>query len=691
MGTLFVIFISLLAIANGALLTLPVINKIQAPTRVAIGAVLGLASLSWVAFLTAAAWGLNAISIGVTVAIFAIGLAIQLRFFGRDRIVGALRECDLSLAGGVYYTVWTALLAWLFSRVVMFYPDGMHTAPANNYGDLPFHFSVITSFAYGQNLPPQNPIFAGMKFTYPFLIDFLTAFFIRCGADWRSAFFVENIALALALVRLIETITLKIFKNIVAARLAPVIFLFNGGLGFINFFREFGAQPDGLSNFLWHLPKTYTMNAELALASSNVPLRWGNVFTTLLIPQRSMLFGLPFVAMIIALWWMAVEEMGRRGDGETGRQGDGETGRRGDGETRKRRDIFSSSPNHPVTESHYRPVSPSPRLPVALSPRRRYLLAAGILAGLLPMLHAHGFFSVIIASALMALLFRSMDWVAFFAPLAALAAPQAWYLSDTQVRNELFKPLGKWWEAGDSNPLLFWAVNAGIFILLLVVALVARKVTSSRQALFYLPFALWFFIPNLVSLAPWTWDNIKVLVYWALASAPFVAAALAYLFTRRLIIIRGLAAALLIGLTLSGALDVTRALSPVENVGIFGQAELEVAELLREKTPPRALILHAPIHNSVVALSGRRSVMGYPGHLWTHGIDYGQRETDVKTIYGGGEQMIEPLSRLSVDYVIIEAERLEPRMSESHFKNLYPIVIDHAGYRVYQVKKTEDR
>ncbi|HEY6404092.1 MAG TPA: hypothetical protein VI479_21915, partial [Blastocatellia bacterium] len=264
MGTLFIISISLLAVANGALLTLHVIEKTQPMTRVAIGSVLGIASLSWVAFLTALPSGLNAISISATIAIFAAGLAIQIRLIGRDRIVAVLREGEPSLGASVYYAAWAALLAWLFSRVVMFYPDGMHTAPANNYGDLPFHFSVITSFAYGDNLPPQNPIFAGMKFTYPFLIDFLTAFFIRCGADWRSAFFVENIALALALVRLIETLTLKIFKNIVAARLAPVIFLFNGGLGFINFFREFGAQSDGLSNFLWHLPKTYTMNAELA-------------------------------------------------------------------------------------------------------------------------------------------------------------------------------------------------------------------------------------------------------------------------------------------------------------------------------------------------------------------------------------------------------------------------------------------
>lgn len=633
MGTLLITFITFLAIANGALLTLFVIEKSSLQTRVAIGSVIGIAALSWIAFLTALPQGLNAISISVTVAALVMVLAIQLRFLGRDRALAELREFKASRIGVIYYAAWTALLAWLFSRVVMFYPDGLHTAPANNFGDLPFHFSVITSFAYGENLPPQNPIFAGMKFTYPFLIDFLTAFFIRCGADWRSAFFVENIALSLALVRLIETLTLKIFNNTVAARLAPVIFLFNGGLGFINFFRDFSAQENGLLDFVAHLPNTFTMNADLTLDASKIPLRWGNIFTTLLIPQRSMLFGLPFVAMIIALWWMSFSE---------------------DRDTKT---------------------------------RRRYLLAAGILAGLLPMLHAHGFFSVMIASVPMALLFRSLDWAAFFASAAALAAPQAWYLSGTQVRDGLFKPLEKWWEAGDANPLLFWMVNAGVFIVLLLVALLVRKITSYRQALFYLPFALWFIIPNFVALAPWTWDNIKMLVYWSLASTPFVAAVLAYFFTRQFIVMRGAAMVLFVALTFSGALDVTRALSPVENVGLFGQAELEVAALLREKTPPRALILHAPIHNSVVALSGRQSVMGYPGHLWTHGIPFESRQNDVTAIYKGGAQMIEPLSRLGVDYVIIgPAERGQLEVNEDAFANSYPLVIDHTGYRVYRVR-----
>lgn len=642
MGILIILLFTLLAIANGTWLTCLTMNKAALRVRLAAGAVIGLALLAWVGFLAALAFKLNGVSISLTAAILIAGFVALLGKVPFSVFRTRLSEDRPDKFGLVSYAAWTLLLAWLFIRVVGFQPDGLHTAPLNNYGDLPFHFGVITSFAYGENLPPQNPIFAGMKFTYPFLIDFLTAFFMRCGADWRAAFFVENIVLALALVGVIEMLALRITKHRVAALLAPVIFLFNGGFGFLNFFQQlwqFFGDPQqaklGLLHFLSHLPKTYTMNAELLIGESNVPLRWGNVFTTLLIPQRSMLFGLPIVALIVLLWWMALGEEERGGKD---------------------------------------------------SPRRRYLFAAGVLAGLLPMLHAHGFFSVAIVSVPLTLLFFSIDWAAFYAPVAVLAAPQALYLSGTQVRNELFK-LHLWWEADKANPLLFWAANAGVFILLLLVALSVRKLANSRQVTFYLPFALWFIVPNAVKLAPWAWDNIKVLVYWALVSSVFVALVVGVLLAHRWAALKVMGAALLIVLTLSGAMDVLRAASPVEDVTLFGQAEVEVAELIRQKTPPRAVILHAPIHNSVVALTGRQSVMGYPGHLWTHGIDYGGRENEIRAIYRGGPESAKPLAALNVDYVVIgPAEQSQMQVAENFFAGLYPLIIDHAGYRVYQVR-----
>ena len=643
MGTTFILFITLLAIANGAWLSCLVWETASLRLRISVGAVVGLALLVWIAFLSSLAFGLNRLSIGLTVTILAAGFAALVGKISFAKFRAGLESIKLDKTALAYYAAWTALLAWLFSRVVMFYPDGLHTAPANNFGDLPFHFGVITSMAYGENLPPQNPIFAGMKFTYPFLIDFLTAFFIRCGADWRAAFFVENIVLGLALVCGIELLARRITGNRIAGFVAPVVFLFNGGFGFINFFRqlsEFFADPEqaklGLVHFVTHLPNAYTMNADLLWGASKIPLRWGNVFTTLLIPQRSMLFGLPFVALIILLWWMAVGEQDRGGQG---------------------------------------------------SPRRRYLFAAGVLAGLLPMLHAHGFFSVAIACVPMALLFFSIDWLAFFVPMGLLAAPQALYLGGTQVKNELFK-VKFFWEAGDANPLLFWAANAGLFILLLAICLLANRLATIRQATFYLPFVLWFIVPNVIKLAPWDWDNIKVLVYWSLASCVFVALLLALMFAHRWKALKLLGAALLVVLTLSGAIDVVRALSPVENVPLFGREELEVAELIRQRTPPRAVMLHAPIHNSVVALTGRQSVMGYPGHWWTHGIAYGQRENEVKAVFRGGVESARLLVALGVEYVVIgPAERAgELSVAETYFSESFPVVIDHAGYKVYQVK-----
>jgi hypothetical protein len=692
MAIILIILITLMAISLGTITTCLVIDRINLFTRLAAGSVLGLAVLSWVGYSTALIFGLNAISISSTVVIFILGLSALIWIVSPSRLVGILKDIEVTKIGVIYYLMWSMLLICLFGGVAKFLPDGLYTAPANNFGDLPFHLGIITSFAYGENFPPINPIFIGTKLTYPFLIDFLTAFFIRCGADWPTAFFIENIILALALIALLEELALRITENRTAARIAPLIFLFNGGLGFINFFQELSSVKTGWIEFVKHLPNTYTMNAEL----NSVPLRWGNVFTTMLIPQRSMLFGLPMVAMIITLWWMALGKSGRGGEGERGRKGEGEEkGENGSAAKKESR----------ISELTI-PLSPSPPLP--LSPSPTLLLASGILAGLLPMLHAHGFFAVMIASVVMFLLFRSREWLSFFVPCLLLALPQAWWLSGTSVKNILFTPhLG--WETSELNQFpdgfglgrlfelifdgmifqkisVFWAINAGIFIILLVAALTVRKLTTDRQRRFYLPFILWFIIPNIVLLAPWPWDNIKVLVYWSLASCPLVAAVLAYLL-RGKIAAGVLAFALLLMLTLSGALDVIRALSPVENLKLFGNGELAVASMIRAQTPPHSVILHAPIHNSVVALTGRRSVMGYPGHLWTHGIDYQAREAEVATSYRGGAEINEILSRLNIDYLIIgPAERSQLAVDESFFENRYQRVINHADYHVYRVR-----
>src|SRR5206468_3061255 len=80
------------------------------------------------------------------------------------------------------------------------------------------------------------------------------------------------------------------------------------------------------------------------------------------------------------------------------------------------------------------------------------------------------------------------------------------------------------------------------------------------------------------------------------------------------------------------------------------------AEDIRVATPPGAVILHAPTYNSEVYLTGRRTVVGYLGHIWSQGLDSGTREEDVKRIYAGAPGSRELLARYGVDIARISRQ-----------------------------------
>ncbi len=300
------VLIMLLACGVGVLLMRRIWGDADLPMQWCFGPVLGLVGMAWVGFLLALVAGLNWITIGLTSAIFLAAL-----FFLRP-IAPSPRRPVISVSDLAYYSGWLLFFGFLFSRVIVMEADGLHTAPANNYGDLAFHFSVVTSFADGDNFPPYSPIFHGLKFTYPFLIDFLTAFLHRAGANWAAAFFLPNMILSLATVGLLDLLTRHFTKGKLAGRLTPVLFFFSGGAGFIYAARD-GWQSQGKwLDFLLHLPQSYTKNDELNL-------QWGNMVTTLIVPQRSLLFGVPVFAMIVILWWKWVHHKDEERETEMGR------------------------------------------------------------------------------------------------------------------------------------------------------------------------------------------------------------------------------------------------------------------------------------------------------------------------------------------------------------------------------------
>lgn len=373
------------------------------------------------------------------------------------------------------------------------------------------------------------------------------------------------------------------------------------------------------------------------------------------------------------------------------------------------------------------------------------MIAAGVVAGLLPLVHAHSFVVVMVvgaclmfgpywrawaALAIAALAFRVLvglayafqtptsamvimlgllvitlslafsiwrvlppahrrRWVTFFIVGSVVALPQMWWSThNSAVDAGKFFEWQFGWDHGQENVVWFWLKNTGLFIPLTVAAILWRSknkpLVSRKLLIFFLPFTLCFIIPNVLKLAPWIWDNIKVLFYWWLASAPLVALLLARLWRQRGLQ-RAMAVVLFICLTLAGALDVAAIVLRSNRYDIFTANGIKFAELIKQEAAPRAIVIHAPVHNHPVFLTGRRSLLGYPGHVWTHGLEFADRESEIKRVYAGAPDAAAILRKYGVEYVVVSPlERDNVTVNEQFFSN-FQLVGEVGAYRLYKI------
>jgi len=658
----------LLITCGGTALTYIFEKRDSLLARLAAGNVVGSAVFGTVGFLLACFFGLSTATVLITLALVLLPLAIlsrkdyQRRFKSdlnteKSRFYGASMKGVFKFA---YYVLIFIMLWFFFERAMIETKDGILTGGSQNLGDLPFHLGAIFSFTEGNNFPPENPSFAGAKFTYPFLADFVTACFVKIGASVREAMLVQNVFLGLSLVVLLEKFTIRLTDNKLAGKIAPLLLLFSGGLGFVWFFRDFANQSQSFFDFLFKLPQDYTINEKF---------RWGNSLVVLFLTQRSLLFGMPLALIALTRIWeifSSEKEIINRDEK--------------DKEIEKRASVFS--------RFHFS------------------AFLVGLLAGTLVLIHVHSLVALFVVCAI--LFFFRLDnwqaWIAFGVGVSIIAVPElVWSLTGSASNLSKFIEPHFGWDAGKQNFLVFWVKNIGLFAPVLIAGLILviirqrskssdenpkskiQNLKSEDLLIFYLPFAFLFLVSNTMKLAPWEWDNIKVLIYWFIGSLPFAALFLAWLWEKNAAL-KTVAVACLLVLTLSGALDVWRTVSKQINYNVFSADSVKIAEEIKRKTPPNAMFLNAPTYNSAVVLTGRRSLMRYSGHLSSYGIDYESRESEVKRIYEGTALAERLLQKNNIEYVIISPEELGNLDVRGELFYKYPIIAEIGAYKVFKVK-----
>ena len=643
----FVILFIIISIITGFLLTYFLSARYSIFERVAYGTVIGLGLHTWIVYLFSYLWGLSGKSIYLSAALLVTLSSVILIFkwssFKEKITTEAIDiKTDFLLNKTSYFahiavfSFFTTIFWRLFYRTILWKKDGMYVGLTNNYGDLPLHLAYITSFVWGDNIPPQDPSFAGEKLVYPFLADFLSAVFLKLGLDFRDMLFIPGLLLTVAFYCILYYFTYRLTKRRFAAIISVFIFFFTGGFGFYYFFQDLLHTSGSFWSFLTHLPRDYTKIEPLNYY-------WITPLTCLNVPQRALLFGFPLTLLIFTLLYTGIEHK-----------------------------------------------------------KWKEFLFAGVLAGVLPFFHSHSFLALLMVTIPLGLIFWDWrKWFLFFMPAFILSLPQVLYLSGHVGGGSFFK-YSFGWMAGKEHFLWFWLKNTSLFWPLIIAGFTTIFIFRRDAALraptllgFYtLPFLIAFLLPNLVLFAPWNWDNIKILIYWFIGVMPIAAFAMTCLYesSRYKILSRAGFFIIMVFLTISGAIDIFKyAIAPVGGAKEFSVEEIELAKRISMETPAEATFLNAPVHNHLVFLSGRKTLMGFPGHIWSHGYQGSyQREQDVKKMLKGEPNAKSLLDKYKPGYVTIGPHERRIGAISKFFDANFTRVITTKNYKVYDLTQKKD-
>ena len=254
----------------------------------------------------------------------------------------------------------------------------------------------------------------------------------------------------------------------------------------------------------------------------------------------------------------------------------------------------------------------------------------GLLWGALPLIHLHTFAFVSVMGGLWAV--ATGRWRSAVPGLGVALLPAAWGV--WQVTDGFRAAALVGWAPGfvigDANPLVFLLRNFGLWLPLAVAALVvATRARRHEELLVLVPSLGLFGLLFLVRLAPWAWDNTKVMLWCYVAVLP----ALQSLVLGRLPLpLRTSAMVLLFASGLTSLLW-----------GCFGRLpRLELLDRAEYTAVCQALarvetsrVATAQTFNHPVALCGRPIVAGYAGHLWSHGLESAAVEARLKRLLQG--------------------------------------------------------
>ena len=300
----------------------------------------------------------------------------------------------------------------------------------------------------------------------------------------------------------------------------------------------------------------------------------------------------------------------------------------------------------------------------------RPLVLNGLILGALPFWHTHTFIFFAITSLIFFvwLLTREfkktlINFLLMFLISLIIAIPfLLLFFSQHPLGNFFHFSFG--WQNGKENIILFWFKNSYLVIPL---AIWGWLIIDKGKKIFFVPAFIIFLIANGVIFQPWDWDNIKLLT-WSflffviLAGITFVKLFKEKFFFKFLVIL------IVLSSISTGVLSVTLQLK--NQYVIYDRWDIDLASWAKTNSGIDEVFIVEPVPNNPISgLAGRLVYVGYPGHLWVHGIDYNKRLIDNQRILDGDFTALNYLD-LPIKYLVLSKNDLD-FVSRKEFRQVY--------------------
>ena len=552
----------------------------------------------------------------------------------------------------------------------------------NNLGDLSLHLTLIKNFANGVAIWPDSPIFVFSKLRYPAGVDL-----------FNSLLSLVHIDLLIGLVWVGLLSSLAIFYGFYrwGGTFAVAGFLFNGGIAGFQFLKTF--------KFLDYQGTA----ADIA----HKPIAWKSIALSMLVTQRGWLYAIP--AGLVLLWhWRekffpaetlaegdsSAVALAKADDSERSGGANGQPAVVNAGGYRKgplpwwvELSIYASMPLFHLHTF----IALTIVLVVGLFFERATELKfivnlvrnegmAGI-ARLIshPKMWPDIFRGAPIRRHAAAMLIAAFIPASFFVWLttdqfhaaSVLKWHPGWAQDSTEFAAPFFKLgpkdlgsstsfgllLQKIWNGVIAPFFQFWLPNFGLWVPLALglVGLCGWRIWKGKwrwgerppaDIAFVVAAVVIFAFGYFVQTAPWEWDNLKLMVWGYFLILPFL---WSDIIGRWAFPERAATCLLLFGsgfITLLGGLTAGH-----PGFGLIERARLDHIGTALRPLPVEARFATYPTYNHPVLLQGRKVVLGYPGHLWTEGFDYGKANDQLTALMKGAANWRDAAKALGVRYI----------------------------------------